>query len=274
MPQIFISYRHGDSKPYVGRIYDRLVTMYDEKEVFRDVDSIKVGESFLQAIEEAQASCDALIAVIGPDWLTARDDEGRLRLEDPHDTVRREIETALAREMTVVQALVGGARKPDKQALPGRLTELYERKEIHVGDERFDEDMSRLVEAIGGAFGDVRVAMGESFAAAITLGMMSPVEMFLVVVDQEIVGGFGATKIVLSREERAKLWNPIKTRVREGVHTISVSTSRSGIPSQCSNEVSFRLKGGQELSFHIERETSKMGHPQLVVRPHKPIVEP
>ncbi len=274
MPQIFISYRHTDSKPYVGRLYDKLITRFDEKEVFRDVDSIRAGEDFLQAIEKAEASCDALITVIGPQWLTCRDNEGRLRLSDPDDSVRREIETALAQDLQVVPVLVGGADMPRKDQLPGPLADLAVRKAIEISDDRFNHDVDRLVEAVGGAYGEVHVALGKPFANLIKARVMNPQEMFLVFVDRKGVGSFGTRQLLLDPREQEKSWNPIAARIREGIHTISVTASRGRVALGHSDEVSFRLKGGQAMGFTVERETSEIGHPQLVVRPQKPVVEP
>jgi hypothetical protein len=43
------------------------------------------------------ANCDVLLAVIGPNWLNAKDEEGNSRLESEHDFVRIEIAAALKR---------------------------------------------------------------------------------------------------------------------------------------------------------------------------------
>jgi hypothetical protein len=41
-----------------------------------DVDTLEPGVDFVRKIEEAVASCDVLIAVIGTRWLLSSDDEG------------------------------------------------------------------------------------------------------------------------------------------------------------------------------------------------------
>ena len=82
---IFISYRREDSGGYAGRLYDRLVPHFGPgKLVFRDIDSIEPGIDFVEAIEEAVASCDVLIAVIGRHWLSLTDENGQRRLENHH----------------------------------------------------------------------------------------------------------------------------------------------------------------------------------------------
>ena len=40
------------------------------------------------------AKCDVLLAIIGPNWLDARDEEGNRHLESEHDFVRVEIAAA------------------------------------------------------------------------------------------------------------------------------------------------------------------------------------
>jgi hypothetical protein len=42
-----------------------------------DIDAIPLGSEFRETINRAVASCDVLIALIGRDWLDARDADGR-----------------------------------------------------------------------------------------------------------------------------------------------------------------------------------------------------
>jgi hypothetical protein len=43
---IFISYRRSDSPDATGRIYNRLVAEFGKAQVFKDVDSIPLGQDF------------------------------------------------------------------------------------------------------------------------------------------------------------------------------------------------------------------------------------
>jgi hypothetical protein len=51
-----------------------------------DIDAIEPGLDFVEVIEQAVGSCDALIALIGKHWLTITDDAGRRRLAKTHRT--------------------------------------------------------------------------------------------------------------------------------------------------------------------------------------------
>jgi hypothetical protein len=55
-----------------------------------DIDAIEPGLDFVEVIQAAVGSCNALIAVIGREWLTSVDAEGQRRLENPEDFVRLE----------------------------------------------------------------------------------------------------------------------------------------------------------------------------------------
>ena len=91
---------------------DRLADHYGGGQVFKDVDSIEVGDDFVEVINGAVGSCDVLLALIGEDWLSITDAHGRRRLDDPHDFVRLEIEAALARNVRVIPILVDGPGCP------------------------------------------------------------------------------------------------------------------------------------------------------------------
>jgi TIR domain-containing protein len=88
MGGIFISYRRDDSGPYAGRLRDTLTHHFGAEQVFRDIDSVDPGERFPRLIEQEVGSCDALLALIGPEWLAITDAAGRRRLDDPDDFVR------------------------------------------------------------------------------------------------------------------------------------------------------------------------------------------
>ncbi len=61
MPKIFISYRRDDSASNAGRIYDHWKATSGQGQVFMDVDTIRPGLDFVEVVQEAVGSCDALI---------------------------------------------------------------------------------------------------------------------------------------------------------------------------------------------------------------------
>lgn len=153
MATIFLSYRREDSAAHAGRLYDRLSAHFGKANVFMDIDTIDLGEDFVDAITKTVGVCDVLIALIGRQWLTATDAEGRCRLEKPDDFVRMEIAAALERNIRVVPALVGGASMPIAEGLPQPLAKLATRNGLQISDERFHQDVDRLVESIERALG-------------------------------------------------------------------------------------------------------------------------
>jgi TIR domain len=69
--QVFLSYRRGDVGGYAGRLADALLQRLGPNSVFQDVVAIAPGQDFTVAIDRALDDCDAVLAVIGPGWLTA-----------------------------------------------------------------------------------------------------------------------------------------------------------------------------------------------------------
>ena len=147
MPKIFISYRRDDAASNAGRIYDRLGGHFGQGQVFMDVDTIRPGLDFVDVVQGALGSCDALIAVIGTGWLQASDTTGARRLEDPADLVRLEIATALERDIQVIPVLVQGAQMPRASDLPEDLKGLAHRNALEVSDSRFRSDVARFRQA-------------------------------------------------------------------------------------------------------------------------------
>jgi len=150
--RIFISYRRDDSAGYAGRLYDRLSQHFGDDNVFMDIDTIPVGMDFVEVIEESVGSCDVLIALIGKQWLTITDAQGRRRLDNPEDFVRLEIKTALDRNILVIPALIRGASMPRSQDLPDVLQKLARRNALEISD-RFHPEVDRLIKELDKGLG-------------------------------------------------------------------------------------------------------------------------
>ena len=143
-----MSYRREDSAYPAGWLYDRLASHFGSDQVFKDIDSIELGDNFVQVITTAVGSCDVLLAVIGVQWLTITGQDGRRRLDNPADFVRLEIEAALARNVRVIPILVEGAWMPPADELPASLAKLTRRQALELTPSRFDADTRRLLRVL------------------------------------------------------------------------------------------------------------------------------
>ena len=146
--RIFMSYRRDDTAYPAGWLYDRLAGHFARSQVFKDIDSIELGDDFAEVITTAVESCDVLLALIGGRWLTVTGQDGRRRLDNPDDFVRLEIEAALARDVRVIPILVEGARMPRADELPASLSKLARRQALELSPSRFDVDTQRLLRAL------------------------------------------------------------------------------------------------------------------------------
>jgi hypothetical protein len=160
--RIFISYRREETAFPAGWLYDRLAERFTDGQVFKDVDSIELGDDFVEVISTAVGSCDVLLALIGHQWLTITDEDGQRRLDDPNDFVRVEIEAALARNVRVIPILVEGARMPRATELPPSLGRLVRRQALELHPSRFDFDTGRLLRALDKTLAEVRTAQQDA----------------------------------------------------------------------------------------------------------------
>jgi TIR domain len=146
--RIFVSYRREDAAYPAGWLFDRLVDHFGEDRVFRDVDSIELGDDFVEMIMSAVGSCAVLLTVIGARWLTVTGKGGQRRLDDPEDFVRVEIEAAFARGVRVIPVLVDGAQMPQGTELPVSLANLAHRQALELSPNRFRLDTAQLLEEL------------------------------------------------------------------------------------------------------------------------------
>ncbi len=157
----FLSYRR-DQNTFVARsLRSALAARFGDGSVFMDEAAINPGQEWPRVIQEAILGCRALLVIIGPYWLAARDAaSGSRRLDNPEDWVRREVEAGLARpEAAVIPVLVDGASMPARGDLPPSLQSLNNREAFVLNGVSLDQEVEALVGGIRrGQLGPLRRA--------------------------------------------------------------------------------------------------------------------
>ncbi|MGK7912520.1 MAG: toll/interleukin-1 receptor domain-containing protein [Synechococcus sp.] len=146
--RIFINYRRDDARGIAGRLEDSLSAYFGDDRVFRDVNDIEAGADFETVLQDTVLAADALIVLIGPDWLDMCDGEGRRRLNNADDWVAREVVTAMDKQVPIFPVLVEDTPMPRAADLPDALKPLANRNAISISDKRWATDVARLAKFV------------------------------------------------------------------------------------------------------------------------------
>src|SRR5215813_9175679 len=144
--QIFISYRGEDDPGITGRIYDRLVQKFGKKAIFKDVDSLPLGETFETHINSAISQCKIVLVIMGPRWIGIKDEKGISRIQAPYDYVRMEIEEAIRQNKPIIPLLINNTKMPRETDVPASIKELIYQSGMDIGyDPNFHFDIDYLI---------------------------------------------------------------------------------------------------------------------------------
>jgi hypothetical protein len=113
-----------------------------------DVDSISPGSDFEKALDLALISSSVVLVLIGPHWLTVADAEGRPRLENPGDYVRREIRQAMLHDLRIIPVLIGRAVMPEEGTLPPDIQRLAKLQSVVLKYETYSRDLQDLTKQL------------------------------------------------------------------------------------------------------------------------------
>src|SRR3954470_5275046 len=150
-----MSYRRTDDANFTGRFHDKLIGVFGDVNVFRDIDSLPAGARFEDVINARLSDVDAVVALIGPTWGG--------RIDAPDDFVRMEIAHALQGGTPVIPVLIEDTQLPTTDALPDDLKPMLDRQTVRVRrDPDFHRDAARVIEGVRQAV----VAKREREAAA------------------------------------------------------------------------------------------------------------
>jgi hypothetical protein len=159
MAGIFINYRVVDASSTAGFLYQTLVERFGANRVFRDCDTMEPGDDYPKVMRQALREADVLVVVIGPQWLTVRDDEGRRLIDRERDWVRWEIAEALRLGKAILPVVLANipsphkgvppsATMPTKEQLPDDIRGLATKQYAELDQRRLSEDIKRLLARI------------------------------------------------------------------------------------------------------------------------------
>jgi hypothetical protein len=97
------------------------------------------------------------LALIGLDWLDAKDDKGFRRIDNPDDFVTIEIAGALNRDIRVIRVLVDGARMTIADELPEALQHLPRRNAVEIRNKQFGRVSEVLVGVVCPSLADAGI---------------------------------------------------------------------------------------------------------------------
>jgi serine protease Do len=139
---VFVNYRTDDGEWPARMIFKELAARFGTDQVFYASESIPPGVDFAAEIERRVLGSDVVLAVIGSRWLAGVD--GRRKIDDPDDWVRRELRLALDNGITVVPVLVDDTPRLTDVDLPADIDKLRRLQYLRVRY-RHNSDVIELV---------------------------------------------------------------------------------------------------------------------------------
>lgn len=143
-PDIFISYRRDDGG-HARALYEKLRDWFDDGELFLDHENLDPGAKFRPELEAAVKGCKVFLAVIGPHWLS---DKNQARLQEADDVTRGEIRTALETGKILIPVLAGGAGFPDVKRLPADIAAISEDNAHHQLEAQYRASFQKLLDTL------------------------------------------------------------------------------------------------------------------------------
>jgi hypothetical protein len=149
MMRIFVNYRSRDESGTALLLKRELSRRFGAENVFIDSGMIPPGSDFEHALLRQVRRADALLAVIGPRWLTAEHPAGGVALHRRDDWVRRELAEAFAAGVPVVPILVNEATRLTKEPLPDDIARLRTCEYLTLRHDSADSDLTKIINQLG-----------------------------------------------------------------------------------------------------------------------------
>jgi hypothetical protein len=153
MREIYISYRRNDRDYSSDFIYRQLVEHFGNDAIVKDISETASGEDLKASVEQALSECKVMLVVIGPKWLSATNEGGQRCLDNPDDTVRIEIATALQRNIAVIPLILSKTPVPSPKQLPIDIMILAYQQTINIPQEEdFEHHVQLLIDQLANQY--------------------------------------------------------------------------------------------------------------------------
>jgi hypothetical protein len=140
-PAVFIAYRKADAAGWTSLLYARLARAFGADQIFLDDETLHAGQ-WRGQIDVALKSCRVMLVIVGPQWASVEDGQGRRRIMLQDDVHRREVATGLASpSITVIPVLTGSAALPGKDLLPDDLQTFPEQQAREFGPTQEEQEV-------------------------------------------------------------------------------------------------------------------------------------
>jgi len=168
--RVFISYRTSDGADKATALARDLDALFGEEQIFLDKDDLPAGSRWRDVIARTLEQSPILLVLVTPNYLGARDSQGKRCIERDDDPPRDELQAGLAARAQVIPLMCDGVTAiPAAADLPKPFDQLCERtwRKLRAYDWR--EDLNRLATDLR-ALGVVpRTTPGEFGAAPLPL---------------------------------------------------------------------------------------------------------
>ncbi|MDJ0740302.1 MAG: toll/interleukin-1 receptor domain-containing protein [Gammaproteobacteria bacterium] len=151
MGNVFVCYRRGDAPRRLPRLLTDLQLAFGPLAIV-NAGAQALGLATPESLHDRIAASDVFVLITGPRWLAAAGDDGTRRIDDPHDSVRREIETAQDLGKPIVVAQIGDAAPLRLADLPAALHGLATIQPVALDDAHWQASFERLRERIAALF--------------------------------------------------------------------------------------------------------------------------
>jgi hypothetical protein len=144
MRKIFINYRRAEAEYAAGALGRDLRRHFGDDRIFRDKEDIGGGASWKRRVLDEINGESALLILIGRDWATVTDAQGRRRLDNPDDPLRMEIADGLKDGAAILPILLENAEMPADAELPEDLRSITEHNALRLRDSDWQYDLTNI----------------------------------------------------------------------------------------------------------------------------------